>query len=79
MSDRVTRHAASEEDLGAIRTVAYETWPVTYAGLRTPDGIRAGLSMWWSADAIRDSVAAGLEMVAAVEGAQHWYALPDHA
>jgi ribosomal protein S18 acetylase RimI-like enzyme len=60
---------ATEADIPAIRAVAYGTWPVTYAGLRSPQGIRRGLASWWSEESLADSVQQGGDLVATVDGA----------
>ena len=58
---------ATENDIEAIRQVGEQAWPATYA-FAGEDYIAHGLETWWSADAVRGSLARTLNLVAELDG-----------
>ncbi|MFB9237875.1 GNAT family N-acetyltransferase [Plantactinospora siamensis] len=64
----VTIRRAGPDDIESIIAVGRRTWPTTY-GFAGPGYITHGLETWWSAEAIRRSLANTTVLVAEDDGA----------
>lgn len=63
----VTLRPATLGDVPAVRRIAAETWPITYAFVGE-EFVAHGLATWWSEDAVATSISAITTLVAEDDG-----------